>query len=175
MHPGARDPRRHREGLNARTWAFEAVGPALHPLKSSIQSGRQRAHWLVCNLAPMPARSLQPPSVTKSRWPANSVHISLLKKSVATRRCASFGPEECYQEGCCHPPIAKPEPSTHTGHTRSNPGRSREFCLWHSDDAGILLSQRTWSGRAAALGTTRERACVPAGSDGREHARGDGA
>jgi hypothetical protein len=69
-------------------------------------------------------------------------------------------------------PIAKPEPSTHTGHTRSNPGRSREFCLWHSDDAGILLSQRTWSGRAAALGTTRERACVPAGSDGREHARG---
>ena len=37
---------------------------------------------------------------------------------------------------------------------------------------GILFSQRTGSGRAAALGTTGERACVPAGSDDREHARG---
>ena len=38
------------------------------------------------------------------------------------------------------------------------------------DDAGILLSQRTWSGGAAALGTARERACLPAGSDDREPA-----
>src|ERR1700720_2715507 len=47
--------------------------------------------------------------------------------------------------------------------------------VWGMDDAGILLSQRTWSGRAAALGTTRERAGLPAGSADREHARGDGA
>ena len=43
------------------------------------------------------------------------------------------------------------------------------------DDASILLSQRTGGGRAAAFGTARERAGVPAGSDDREHARGDGA
>src|SRR6516162_7336585 len=47
--------------------------------------------------------------------------------------------------------------------------------VWGMDDAGILLSQRTGGGRVAALGTTRERACLPAGSDDREHARGDGA
>src|SRR5436190_1752861 len=40
------------------------------------------------------------------------------------------------------------------------------------DDAGLLLSQRTGSGRAAALGTPGERARVPAGSDDCEHARG---
>ena len=40
-------------------------------------------------------------------------------------------------------------------------------------DAGIFFSQRTGGGGAAALGTTRERACVPAGSDDREHARGE--
>src|SRR3984893_16573827 len=34
---------------------------------------------------------------------------------------------------------------------------------------GILFSRRTGGGRAAALGTTRERACLPAGSDDREH------
>ena len=49
------------------------------------------------------------------------------------------------------------------------------YHVWGMDNAGILLSQRTGGGRAAALGTTRERACVPAGSDDREHARGDGA
>jgi hypothetical protein len=43
------------------------------------------------------------------------------------------------------------------------------------DDAGIFLSQRTGGGGAAAPGATGERACVPAGSDDREHARGDGA
>ncbi len=49
------------------------------------------------------------------------------------------------------------------------------YHVWGVDDAGILLSQRTGGGRAAALGTTRERAGLPAGSDDREHARGDGA
>src|SRR5207302_5572091 len=43
------------------------------------------------------------------------------------------------------------------------------------DNAGILFSQRPGGGGAAALGTTGKRACVPAGSDDREHARGDGA
>src|SRR5437879_12890297 len=43
------------------------------------------------------------------------------------------------------------------------------------DNAGILCSQRPGGGGAAALGTTGKRACVPAGSDDREHARGDGA
>jgi hypothetical protein len=42
------------------------------------------------------------------------------------------------------------------------------------DDAGIFLSQRTGGGRAAAFGTRRERACLPAGSianllEGMEH------
>src|SRR6516162_6058493 len=49
------------------------------------------------------------------------------------------------------------------------------YHVWGMEDAGILFSQRTGGGRAAALGTTRERACLPAGSDDREHARGDGA
>jgi adenylate cyclase len=49
------------------------------------------------------------------------------------------------------------------------------YHVWGMDDAGILFSQRTGGGRAAAFGTTRERACLPAGSDDREHARGDGA
>ena len=49
------------------------------------------------------------------------------------------------------------------------------YHVWGVDDAGILLSQRTGGGRAAALGATRERACLPAGSDDRQHARGDGA
>src|SRR3954453_15945907 len=40
------------------------------------------------------------------------------------------------------------------------------------DNAGILFSQRPGGGGAAALGTTGKRACVPAGSDDREHARG---
>src|SRR6516165_6934970 len=34
--------------------------------------------------------------------------------------------------------------------------------VWGMDDAGILLSQRTGGGRVAALGTTRERACLSA-------------
>src|SRR4029077_8905061 len=49
------------------------------------------------------------------------------------------------------------------------------YHVWGIGDAGILFSQRTGSGGAAALGTTREGTCVPAGSDDREHARGDGA
>ena len=49
------------------------------------------------------------------------------------------------------------------------------YHVWGMDDAGILFSQRTGGGRAAALGTTRERSRVPAGCDDREHARGDGA
>src|SRR5438477_11532479 len=51
----------------------------------------------------------------------------------------------------------------------------RAYHVWGMDDASILLPQRTGGGRAAALGTTRERACLPAGSDDCEHARGDGA
>src|SRR5580704_19082106 len=47
--------------------------------------------------------------------------------------------------------------------------------VWGMDDAGIFLSQRTGGGRAAAFGTRRERACLPAGSDDRQPARGDGA
>jgi hypothetical protein len=47
--------------------------------------------------------------------------------------------------------------------------------VWGIDDAGILLSQRAGGGGAAARGTARERACLPAGSDDREYARGDGA
>ena len=43
------------------------------------------------------------------------------------------------------------------------------------DDAGLLLSQRTGCGGAAALSPRRERACVPAGSDDRQPARRDGA
>ena len=35
--------------------------------------------------------------------------------------------------------------------------------VWGMGDASILLSQRTGGGGAAALGTTRERACLPAG------------
>src|SRR4051812_29334590 len=49
------------------------------------------------------------------------------------------------------------------------------YHVWGMDNAGILLPQRTGSGRASASGTTRKRACVPAGSDDRQHARGDGA
>ena len=49
------------------------------------------------------------------------------------------------------------------------------YHVWGMGDAGLLLSQRTGGGRAAAVGTTRERACLPAGSDDRKHARGDGA
>src|SRR5205823_7925343 len=49
------------------------------------------------------------------------------------------------------------------------------YHVWGIDNANILLSQRTGGGRAAALGPTRERACLPAGSDDREPARGDGA
>src|ERR1700737_4493039 len=49
------------------------------------------------------------------------------------------------------------------------------YHVWGMDDAGILLSQRTGGGRAAALGATRERAGLPAGFDDREPARGDGA
>jgi len=49
------------------------------------------------------------------------------------------------------------------------------YHVWGIGDAGILFSQRTGSGGAAALGTPREGTCVPAGSDDREHARGDGA
>src|SRR5271156_4396210 len=49
------------------------------------------------------------------------------------------------------------------------------YHFWGMDDAGIFLSQRTGGGGAAALGATGERACVPAGSADREHARGDGA
>ena len=37
-----------------------------------------------------------------------------------------------------------------------------------------FFAARTGSGRAAALGTTRERARLPAGSDDRQHARGHG-
>jgi peptide/nickel transport system substrate-binding protein len=51
----------------------------------------------------------------------------------------------------------------------------RAYHVWGMDDAGILLSQRTGRGRAAALGATRERAGLPAGFDDREPARGDGA
>src|SRR5271156_1943217 len=51
----------------------------------------------------------------------------------------------------------------------------RSYHVWGMDDAGIFLSQRTGRGGAAALGATGERACVPAGSADREHARGDGA
>ena len=43
------------------------------------------------------------------------------------------------------------------------------------DDAGLLLSQRTGCGGAAALSPRRERACVPAGSGDRQPARRDGA
>src|SRR6516165_2446141 len=49
------------------------------------------------------------------------------------------------------------------------------YYVWGMEDAGILFPQRTGGGRAAALGTTREWACLPAGSDDREHARGNGA
>src|SRR6266404_1479230 len=49
------------------------------------------------------------------------------------------------------------------------------YHVWGMGDAGILFSQRTGGGRAAVLGTTRERAGLPAGSDDRQHARGDGA
>src|ERR1700730_5942408 len=45
----------------------------------------------------------------------------------------------------------------------------RAYHVWGIDDAGIFLSQRTGGGRAAALGTTRERSCLPAGCDDREH------
>jgi transposase len=40
------------------------------------------------------------------------------------------------------------------------------------DDASILFSQRTGGGRAAALGTRRERSGVPAGSDDRHMLEG---
>src|ERR1700730_12471744 len=49
------------------------------------------------------------------------------------------------------------------------------YHVWGVGDASILFSQRTGGGRAAAPGTARERACLPAGSDDREPARGDGA
>jgi hypothetical protein len=49
------------------------------------------------------------------------------------------------------------------------------YHVWGMDDGSTLFSQRTGGGRAAALGAPRERACVPAGSDDREHAGGDGA
>ena len=49
------------------------------------------------------------------------------------------------------------------------------YHLWGIGDASILFSQRTGGGRAATPGTARERACVPAGSDDCEQARGDGA
>ena len=49
------------------------------------------------------------------------------------------------------------------------------YHVWGMGDAGILFSQRTGGGQAAVLGTTRERAGLPAGSDDRQHARGDGA
>ena len=49
------------------------------------------------------------------------------------------------------------------------------YHVWGIDDAGLLLSQRTGGGGAAALGPRRERACVPAGSNDRQPARGDGA
>src|SRR5271167_3988237 len=49
------------------------------------------------------------------------------------------------------------------------------YHVWGIDDAGILFSQRTGGGRAAPVGTARERACVPTGSDDRQPARGDGA
>jgi peptide/nickel transport system substrate-binding protein len=51
----------------------------------------------------------------------------------------------------------------------------RAYHVWGRDDAGLLFSQRTGGGRVAALGTTRERACLPAGSNDCQHARGDGA
>src|SRR4029077_15312513 len=59
--------------------------------------------------------------------------------------------------------------------TRCGRVNRKAYHVWGMGDAGILLSQRTGGGRAAALGTIRERACLPAGSDDREHARGDGA
>src|SRR5206468_12011535 len=43
------------------------------------------------------------------------------------------------------------------------------YHVWGMDNAGILLPQRTGSGRASASGTTRKWACVPAGSDDRQH------
>src|ERR1700745_3628760 len=49
------------------------------------------------------------------------------------------------------------------------------YHVWGIGDASILFSQRTGGGGAAAPGTARERACLPAGSDDREPARGDGA
>ena len=44
--------------------------------------------------------------------------------------------------------------------------------FWGMGDVGILFSQRTGGGRAAALGTRRERACVPAGSNDRHMLEG---
>src|SRR5438045_524708 len=44
------------------------------------------------------------------------------------------------------------------------------YHVWGMDDAGILLSQRTGGGRAAAFGAPRERAGLPAGFDDREPA-----
>ena len=52
---------------------------------------------------------------------------------------------------------------------------SRVYHVWGIGDAGILFPQRTGGSGAAALGTTRERACVPAGCDDCEHVGGDGA
>src|SRR6266478_5251916 len=49
------------------------------------------------------------------------------------------------------------------------------YIVWWGTDGGLLFSHGTGGGGAAALGTTRERACLPASSDDREHARGDGA
>src|SRR6266478_5367989 len=49
------------------------------------------------------------------------------------------------------------------------------YHVWGIGDASVLLSQRTGGGGAAALGTRRERAGLPASPDDREHARGDGA
>src|SRR5436305_15301615 len=51
----------------------------------------------------------------------------------------------------------------------------RAYDVWGMDNAGILFSQPPGGVGAAALGTTGKRACVPAGSDDRELARGDGA
>src|SRR2546430_17400639 len=80
---------------------FEAVGPALHRQKSSIPSGRRRAGWLVCNLAPLappPVRSLQAPSVTKSRWLKYFVQILSSYQSsdcrTATWRSDGSGPTD---------------------------------------------------------------------------------
>ena len=50
---------------------------------------------------------------------------------------------------------------------RCGRAKRQTYHVWGMDDAGIFLSQRAGGGRAAAFGTGRKRACVPAGSDDR--------